>query len=169
MKNQNMKIKAFTLVELLIVISLIWLIFGIGLNISNKPIEDIKNIHARDQFVDAYNDVITTNLNSKRYNQSTYSNIQIQIYSGTVSANIFYNLENWNTWTDEIKLENYVLGSDLDYLIVLKPYDIGCEIYANGNTENKLTWANFQIYSDRWYEYKFQISDSDCKIINKKS
>jgi len=161
---KSMKKLSFTMIEILIVIWIIWLIFGMSLNISNKPITDTKKNYEKNQIVDNFNQIINKNLNSKWRNNEQYEKLEIKISSWNSSIDLFYITDDkQKNWQDRIDLWDFKIYTTQDIILDIRPYNIWCKIYKNLEEGLGLTWINFFVSSDG-YRYDFELSSSDCKI-----
>ena len=131
-KNNMKNIKAFTLIELLIVISIIGILSAITLQFNRSKIKDMEAMNDREQWLSRHrkeNNIIT---NSNFINgQKISTGIQF-IYSGWAT-----NISEVISWTTtNYKFKNHIISGNL--IITKKPLELWCTVTEPNQIE--LIW-----------------------------
>lgn len=123
-----MKLKAFTLIEILITISIIWLVM-VGISaLTGNQVNRLKEKITREEFVTIYNSVLLNSIGSSNNNvgQEWLQN-RLVVYDGVVSTSGFDNnptddlagapfilYKNGLPWTATLIFDNYSLWCSID-------------------------------------------------------
>lgn len=159
----------FTLIEILIVIAIISLLLTTVMQFSWSQIWNLRQKKEIEEFKDAFNTIITKNINSNYINKEKYTHLEINITNE--SKNIFLKYENKdhliNTGNVQIPfvLESFnnlkINNKEEENInISLSPYIIGCTINETKDD------AYFEILSSK--RSCFTIDHSTCQLKEKK-
>ncbi len=169
MKYKSRNQKAFTLLEIVIVIVIIWILMAATMRFGGGRVSFLNNKNIKEQFVSNYDSIYADNMMSSYYLGELYETLNIDFVS-------------WNSWFvysykdhsgDDIS-EGASLIEDGNYIInnlklwwtdvanlnfVLKPYVLGCEINEEVDVD-----ANIEIIVNHDKSYCFEISSDSCRI-----
>jgi prepilin-type N-terminal cleavage/methylation domain-containing protein len=159
--------RAFTLIEMMIVIAVIAILLTVTLKFWNSRILDLKNQSSKEEFTSFYNQLYSQNLISNYQNAQKYNFMEIYLstwigYSYDWNKDIIYNQISKDiniiwlniSWkqSDKVKLK-------------LLPFKLWCDII---NTNTNLTWDSLQfniLVGKTQKKYCFEIWSQNCKLI----
>lgn len=160
------KKKWFTLLELVVVISIIWIILGITFRININRMTDLTVKNEITKFEETYNKNLSIALSTSIYKGSSYKEQILEInkenntiqYSYSWSSNPDTNEQLTLIWA-EIKNIDPLINNTLS--IGHKPYDLSCVI---NNDVSIKTWNISFGAKNQQATICFTISASSCKI-----
>ncbi len=146
--------KAFTLIELVIVITIIGILMGVTMKFWSDRIVDLKAQSLKDKFVDNYALVQSQNLASSYHGDRRYTRLDIAFSEWWILAQ--YD-GSWNVEllpdVDAINIKNLNGTPTLS----LTPYRMGC-------VSNEWTWITFDLEINGNKTYCFAIDLPTCKL-----
>ncbi len=176
-KNQNISHKAFTLIEMVIVLVIIWIMLMATVFLSGEQIQKVKNKTVKESILAEMQSRYSRNLWSSSFAGEMYDSMDVTFNSWDNKITFKYNTwgnEGWieNTFTDrfEIKyiIKNYNYNnvpndSHLTGSISLKylPYKISCTIWEEGGNTNVVFVARVNDNKD----YCFEINQKNCRLV----
>ncbi len=177
MKNKNISHKAFTLIEMVIVLIIIWIMLTATVFLSGEQIQKVKNKTVKESILAEMQSRYSRNLWSSSFAGEMYDSMDVTFNSWDNKITFKYNTwgnEGWieNTFTDrfEIKyiIKNYNYNnvpndSHLTGSISLKylPYKISCTIWEEGGNTNVVFVARVNDNKD----YCFEINQKNCRLV----
>ncbi|MEI8090965.1 MAG: type II secretion system protein [bacterium] len=78
--------KAFTLIEMVLVLVIIGILMGVTMKFGSNRITDLKAQSLKDKFVDTYSEVQSQNLASSYHQQYRYTTLTLTFGSGIVAT-----------------------------------------------------------------------------------
>lgn len=160
--------KAFTLIEIIIVIVIIWLLMWAMMKFSGSRISVLNNKNVKEQFISNYDELYFNNMMTSYYLRDLYKNLYI--YFVVWENNFSYKYE-WYTrsysglldvdgWQYKIT-KLYLNGDEVKNLeISFLPYKFSC--YINWSGSQKI--ANIDILVNSSKTYCFEIDSSNCRL-----
>lgn len=163
MKNK----KAFTLLEIVLVIILIWVIMWATMKFGWDRIGFLNNKNVKGQFVSSYDSLYSNNMMTSYYQGEIYDNLELKIDDGEWVIKYFYNTYNsvysGKTFVDggSYEIDGLFLDwKDVDSLnIVMEPHVLGCKI---NEKEDIRAWISILV--NRSKNYCFEINSDTCRI-----
>jgi len=157
--------KAFTLIEIVIVLVIISILMAAVMRFGSNRIVDLKAQSNKEQFIWYYNDLYNQNMTSSSRDGQRYHQMVV-----VMETWISYILDSWammgNTLPN-IQIQNLRLtswGTSLPIaLLFFVPYQLGCDI-----SDGSVTWD--ALYFDlkipqNGKQYCFEIKSETCKLI----
>ncbi len=163
--------KAFTLMELLIVIFIMSLFLWLSMGIWVKQLNNFKLNNIKENFIWFYNNIYNNILTSNYYKWKKINIFTISFNSNT--GNIFY-YETWYKWLENInynskklslktKINNIYSNNTNNiksFFIELSPYTLWCNIMVNWK---KIKEIYFSLINEKFNKnYCFYIKDKNC-------
>jgi len=151
--------KAFTLIELIVVICILSILFGIGMNFGNNRIVELKAQTMKERFVSTYTSLVDQRLISSYQANTRYSRLTISFASGIVSSFDGRVTTSLLPFVQGMQLS----GLSLDWLpvkelnLVAKPYQLPCSFSSSGDK------LSFRLIS-RGAQYCFSIDSATCRL-----
>lgn len=161
--------KAFTLIEIMMVIVIIWILMAATMRFGGDRIGFLNDKNVKEQFVSTYDTLYSNNMMTSYHLWDPYTNLDIDfvlwragfdyLYRWYGSANIFSD----TTKVDggEYKIVNLTVDwKDVDSINVsLEPYILGC----------KINWSDISIVKidllvNQSKNYCFKINSDSCRI-----
>jgi prepilin-type N-terminal cleavage/methylation domain-containing protein len=162
-------LKAFTLIEILVVIIIIGILGTMTMNFSRDSIDDATARNEKERFLFRYNSKLSQNLTTKRHNQQEYLWMTINLKSGD---NFITNTILFKNNTKESEIYNlqklHIQGNKRitrQMNINIQPYTFDCNI-DNWEKEEKqdLTWILKLQLPRSSVLYCFSIQPHTCKL-----
>ena len=160
--------KAFTLLEMLIVLVVIGILMTATMRFWSGRIVDLKAQSIKEQFIWYYNDLYSQNMTSSFRDGQKYGTLTVVLTTG-----IYYILDaipkmDTKLPSLEIKKLRFMTGGTSFPLanLLFVPYHLWCSI-ANGST----TWATLYfdfIIPENGKKYCFEIKSETCKLIEQR-
>lgn len=161
--------KWFTLIEILIVITIISFLLTVVMKFSGSQIWELRQKKEVEEFKDAFNTTITKNINSNYINKKKYTQLEINITEESKDISLIYTNKDEIIYTwkvlipftsnnfKNLKIED---NSQENIKIRLSPYIIWCTINEIKND------AYFEVLSPK--RLCFNIDTSTCQLKEKK-
>ena len=163
--------KAFTLVEMVIVLLVIGILMAATMRFGSGRIVDLKAQSLKEQFVGYYNDIYSQNMTSSFRDGKKYQLLTVSFESG-----MRYQVDQ-GPFVVEPKLSSLMfralmLDDQKANTIQLQftPYVLGCSIISS-DMQWTVTWNifSFQAYvPENGKQYCFEINSETCKLIETK-
>ena len=169
-RNQNISLKAFTLVELVIVLVIIGIMLMATVYLSGEQIQKVKDKTVKESILAEMQSRYSRNLWSSSYGSwIIYDTMEINIENESNNINFEYLNDNHEVQTgvfvDKFKIKyittDYDTLESLNY-ITLKytPYNISCKIWDNEYTN---LFVMVRVNDSR--DYCFTIHQKNCRLI----
>ncbi len=160
-----MRKRAFTLVEMAIVLLVIGILMAATMRFGSNRIVDLKAQSIKEQFVGRYNELYSQNMTSSFRDGKQYASLTV------VLGQIPYYIVDQLTMTDpkliDFELKNIRFASESipseTASLVFAPYQLGCDI-----TDGRMTWdvLYFDLFvTQNSKQYCFEIFSETCKLI----
>ena len=176
-KNQNKLLKAFTLIELVIVLVIIGIMLMATIYLSWEQIQKVKNKTVKESILAEMQSRYSRNLWSSSFAWMMYETMDVTFSWWENKINFKYNVRNnedseiENIFTDKFEIKNIILNYTSDNStrhvpvenITLKysPYHIYCEIWDEETNTNVVIIARVNDNKD----YCFEIEQKNCRMI----
>ena len=149
--------KAFTLLEMLIVIVIIAILMTIGLNMNRDALPLLKSSISQQQLLNDYQTVRSHTQNSSYYNGVHYDMASVIISGDTLSSQFGESPITRTVYSD--------IQVSTGLAIQLKPYTIGCQL--SGSIATGVTFSIMSTIAKRSYCY--HLDTATCLISTRKS
>ena len=153
--------RAFTLIEIVIVLVIIGILMGVTMKFWSNRITDLKAQSFKDKFADSYTSVVSQDLASSYHGQEHYQSVHIFIDSGMsyqydsgVLTSLIYDPQHMSL--TNLQLNDHAVSS---IQLSLTPYHIWC---ANDGSSSGV--VSFQLLIDQNKKYCFGISLDTCAL-----
>ncbi|HRX64053.1 MAG TPA: prepilin-type N-terminal cleavage/methylation domain-containing protein [Candidatus Absconditabacterales bacterium] len=163
------KIKAFTVLEIVIVIVIVGVLMGATMKFGGDRIGFLNQKNIKEQFLSSYENLYSQNLLTSYKNKKIYNKLELNFEKG--SNHIGYQYLGYNddlifsgrTFVDggDYQISQLFLdGEEQDLIkVYLKPYDISCDL--DEHKQGKIC-----ILVNKSKEYCFLIKKDNCRINN---
>lgn len=158
--------KGFTLVEIMMVISILAILMTITMRFGSNRINDLKYQNIKEQFISAYERIYSDNMTSNYNNGNRYEILNVELKEN--GNQIFYSFDYWDSKIANIQWDFSITWMLINWekknnaILTMEPYNIWCSI-------NELTWSNINldILVEENKRYCFEIKSDTCKLIEK--
>ncbi len=161
--------KAFTLIEIMMVIVIIWILMAATMRFGGDRIGFLNNKNVKEQFVSSYDTLYSNNMMTSYHMWDPYTQLNVNFaiwdtgfgysYQGYWSANIFSDRTKVDGGEYEIiKLSVDGKGVD-DTSVSFEPYILGCKI--NWSEANLV---DIDLLVNHSKNYCFEINADSCRI-----
>lgn len=146
--------KGFTLIEIIIVISIIAILLTVTMRFWSSRIDILKYQAGKEQFVNAYDRLYTQHLTSNYHEWTRYESLTLRL--GSSGFNYFWDTGEVQYVTTTMPFA--ISGID-ETSMVFKPYVVGCDME---------TGVVFQLIVDEKKTYCFSIKNDTCKLVEER-
>ena len=170
--NQNISSKAFTLVELVIVLVIIWIMLMATVYLSGEQIQKVRDKAVKESILAEMQSRYSRNLWSSSYAWKIYDTMEVTIGKENKYINFRYLSEENEAWTgifvDKFEIKNIVtnwndedtsLTDNSSITLKYSPYNISCVIWDDENT-NAVIVARVNDHKD----FCFKIFQKNCRF-----
>ena len=171
-KNQNISHKAFTLIEMVIVLIIIWIILTATVFLSGEQIQKVKNKTVKESILAEMQSRYSRNLWSSSYAWKIYDTMHLNLVNGGNSFNFKYTywdtLNQENTFTDNFEIKYIAMDynftptlpwSEDELNIEYNPYKISCKIWDDNDSATIIARVNDK------RDYCFDINKNNCRMV----
>jgi prepilin-type N-terminal cleavage/methylation domain-containing protein len=172
-RNQNISHKAFTLIEMVIVLVIIWILLMMTLHLSWEQIQKVKDKTVKESILAEMQSRYSRNLWSSSFAWMIYDTMDVTFSSWSNEIGFKYNPRNGgdsreNTFSNSFEIKYLTTNYDYDGKpiespenITLKysPYQISCKIW---DEKNKNVVILARVNDSR--NYCFEISQKNCRL-----
>ena len=172
-RNQNIPFNAFTLIELVIVLIIIWIMLMATMYFSWEQVQKVKNKTVKEAILAEMQSRYSRNLWSSSFAWIMYESMDVSFSWNKI--NFKYNGRNttWieNTFTDRFEIKRIIPNynekndsrlSELDDIsLKYTPYKISCEIWEENKSDNVAIIIRVNDSKD----YCFEIAQKNCRLI----
>lgn len=167
-KLKNKKIKAFTMLELIIVIVIISVLIWISMRFGWDRINFLKHKVSQEQILDFYNSIYSRNLSTNYFEWKIYDKLNVSLvkwrpnflYSYLFDDNILFSwssfVEWWSYIIDDLKLNDKEVEN---IEIEMIPYNLWCKISWSDTSE-----ATISTFVNSSKKYCFSIDSENCRL-----
>ena len=178
-KSQNKKYKAFTLIEMLVVLIVMWIMLMVTLFLSGDQIQKVRNKTVKESILAEMQSRYSRNLWSSSFAWTMYDHMDVEIKWW--SNEFLFSYYTWdsdvpfltNSLIDSFKIKyitfNYKYEESVNLeqseLVKLKytPYQISCEIGDENGSDNQNVVIVTNVNDSQ--DYCFEISKQNCRLI----
>jgi prepilin-type N-terminal cleavage/methylation domain-containing protein len=178
-KNQNISYKAFTLIEMVIVLVIIWIMLMATVFLSWEQIQKVKNKTVKESILAEMQSRYSRNLWSSSFAWKIYDTMDVTFSWWSNEIKFEYNWK-WdesgkeNTFTDRFEIR-YIFR-DYDYndnthpvkidniKLEYRPYKISCKIWGDEENEG-YTNVVFVTRVNDIKDYCFKIDQKNCRLM----
>lgn len=180
-KNQNISHKAFTLVEMIIVLIIMGILLMFTVGLSGQQIQKVRDKSVKESILAEMQTRYSRNLWSSSFAWEMYDNMVVKLakWEGKIDFTYESNGKDIieNTFSDHFEIKYLTFNSDSaggenSVNIKYSPYKISCEIWENKN--NVVIVARVNDSKDYCFEIKqkncrlTEISEENCNILVEK-
>ncbi len=172
MKIQNKKYNAFTLIEMLIVLIVMWIMLMVTLFLSGDQIQKVRNKTVKESILAEMQSRYSRNLWSSSFAWTMYDHMNVELTKW--SNEFLFSYYTWNS--EEPFLTNRLVDNfDVEYItfnsedtnpgnepnvtINYTPYKISCKIWNSQDNVVIITRVNDS------QDYCFEINKQNCRLI----
>lgn len=175
-KSQNISLRAFTLIEMVVVLIIIWIMLMATVFLSWEQIQKVKNKTVKESIIAEMQTRYSRNLWSSSFaSWIMYDTMDVTFSSWTNEIKFEYNAWNdntgiTNTFTDRFEIK--YITTDYDYTgdpgqhfeditLHYSPYKISCQIWS-GEEYTKIVFIA-RVNENK--NYCFEISQQNCRLV----
>ncbi|EKD25565.1 MAG: hypothetical protein ACD_80C00016G0002 [uncultured bacterium (gcode 4)] len=157
--------KAFTLIEMVIVLLVIWILLAATMKFGSNRIIDLKAQSIKEQFVGYYNDIYSQNMTSSFRDGKKYQQLVVVLTTGisySVDALPLIDSKISGMSIQNLRFETEGMLFPLSHLLFV-PYQLWCGI-TDGTTSWNILYFNLVI-PENGKQYCFEIKSETCKLV----
>lgn len=166
-KNQNISHKAFTLIEMIIVLIIIGILLLATLYLSWEQIQKVRNKTVKEAILSEWQSRYSSNLSSSYFGSIWYKDMNVGLEKWKNDINFEYmdreheNEKLENTFVDNFNIKYIKADNDVKDNINLtyQPYQIKCKIWENYDSVKLVININDN------KDYCFEINNKNCRLI----
>lgn len=180
-KYHKNKPKAFTLIEMIIVLIVMWILLMMSIWMSGSQVQKIQNKTVKESILSEWQSRYSRNLGSSSFAWEHYDTMNVEITSWSNQIKFIYSWDNI-TWSEIIFTDRFEIISVSWYnspvTIKYNPYKISCSWWDNSwevqrndwNTENwkeqdENETLNFKTRVNNNQDYCFEINSKNCRLM----
>ena len=172
-ENQNVSHKAFTLIEMVIVLIIMWIMLMFTVSLSGDQIQKVKNKAVKESILAEMQNRYSRNLWSSSFAWKMYNTMDVKLVKWENKINFKYDVikkkpedkDIENTFTDHFEIkyilfdsDNAISGGENSVDINYSPYKISCKIWENKNKVVIVARVNDN------KDYCFEIKQNNCRL-----
>ena len=172
-KNQNISHKAFTLVEMIIVLIIMGILLMFTVGLSGQQIQKVRNKSVKESILAEMQTRYSRNLWSSSFAWKMYNTMDVKLTKWEKKFNFTYDVikkghsdkDIENTFSDHFEIKYLTFNADSaspteenSVNIKYSPYKISCEIWENKNNVVIVTRVNDS------KDYCFEIKQKNCRL-----
>lgn len=166
--TDNTKAKAFTLIEMIIVLIIMWILLMMGIWLSGSQVQKIQNKTVKESILSEWQSRYSRNLGSSSFAWEHYDTMNVEIESWSNQIKFSYSWENI-TWSEIIFTDRFEIISvswyESSVTIKYNPYKISCSWWDWEEEEEKL---QFKARVNNSQDYCFEINSKNCRLMEVK-
>ena len=170
-KYHKNKPKAFTLIEMIIVLIVMWILLMMSIWMSGSQVQKIQNKTVKESILSEWQSRYSRNLGSSSFAWEHYGTMNVEIESWSNQIKFIYSWENI-TWSEIIFTDRFEITSISWYnspvTIQYEPYKISCSWGSEGSEEQKNETLNFTARVNNSQDYCFEINSKNCRLMEVK-
>ena len=170
-KNKNISHKAFTLIEMVIVLIIMWIMLLFTTSLSGDQIQKVKNKAVKESILSEMQTRYSRNLWSSSFAWKMYDVMYVKLSKWENKIDFIYDVKDGedieNTFMDHFEIKYITLDSENinpkeedNLLIKYHPYKISCEIWDDEKNKNLLMIARINDNKN----YCFEIRQKNCRL-----
>ena len=172
-ENQNVSHKAFTLIEMVIVLIIMWIMLMFTVSLSGDQIQKVKNKAVKESILAEMQTRYSRNLWSSSFAWKMYNTMDVKLVKWENKIDFKYDVikkkpedkDIENTFTDHFEIkyilfdsDNAISGGENSVDINYSPYKISCKIWENKNKVVIVARVNDN------KDYCFEIKQNNCRL-----
>lgn len=172
-ENQNVSHKAFTLIEMVIVLIIMWIMLMFTVSLSGDQIQKVKNKAVKESILAEMQTRYSRNLWSSSFAWKMYNTMDVKLVKWENKIDFKYDVikkkpedkDIENTFTDHFEIkyilfdsDNAISGGENSVDINYSPYKISCKIWGNKNKVVIVARVNDN------KDYCFEIKQNNCRL-----
>lgn len=172
-ENQNVSHKAFTLIEMVIVLIIMWIMLMFTVSLSGDQIQKVKNKAVKESILAEMQTRYSRNLGSSSFAWKMYNTMDVKLVKWENKIDFKYDVikkkpedkDIENTFTDHFEIkyilfdsDNAISGGENSVDINYSPYKISCKIWENKNKVVIVARVNDN------KDYCFEIKQNNCRL-----
>ena len=172
-ENQNVSHKAFTLIEMVIVLIIMWIMLMFTVSLSGDQIQKVKNKAVKESILAEMQTRYSRNLWSSSFAWKMYNTMDVKLVKWENKIIFKYDVikkkpedkDIENTFTDHFEIkyilfdsDNAISGGENSVDINYSPYKISCKIWENKNKVVIVARVNDN------KDYCFEIKQNNCRL-----
>lgn len=173
-RNQNISHNAFTLIEMMIVLIIMWIMLMVTLYLSWDQIQKVRNKTVKESILAEMQSRYSRNLWSSSYAWVMYNSLDVTLSEWDNKIDFIYNTSDTtgveNTFIDNFEIKYITFNpNDVDpekkSVLNIKyfPYKISCEIVWDDEQANDSVFIVTRVNNSR--DYCFEIKQKNCRLI----
>jgi prepilin-type N-terminal cleavage/methylation domain-containing protein len=169
-KNQNVLCKAFTLIEMMIVLVIIWIMLMATVYMSGEQIQKVRNKTVKESILAEMQSHYSRNLWSSSYATQMYKTMEVTFSWNTNKIDFSYISSTWLTLHNETFLDKFEIksissdDSKIDSVtLYYSPYNISCKIWTGENGEHDSVTIVTRVNDSK--NYCFVIPKQNCRLM----
>lgn len=175
--NQKITHKAFTLIEMTIVLVIMWIMLMATVYMSGEQIQKVKDKSVKESILSEMQTRYARNLWSSSFEWVMYDTLDITFSSWESKIDFKYNAKDKesskeNTFTDKFEIKNIFTnyndesgGLPNDTIqLTYTPYKIFCKIWESSSEEDSNKNVIFVIRINNGKDYCFEILEKNCRL-----
>lgn len=168
--TDNTKKKAFSLIEMIIVLIVMGILLMMGVWMSGSQVQKIQNKSVKESILSEWQSRYSRNLWSSSFAWMHYDSMEVEINQWSNEIRFSYSWENieWieNIFTDRFVIQN--ISEDMKSITLkYKPYQISCSRWNNsewGEPQEHLK-LQFTARVNSSQDYCFEIDSKNCRLM----
>ena len=175
-KNQNISYKAFTLIEMLIVLVIIWIMLMATVFLSWEQIQKVKDKTVKESIMAEMQSRYSRNLWSSSFAWLLYSTMDVTFSTWENKIDFKYNARSnstgiENTFSDRFEIRyittnyNYIESPKTpveNITLHYTPYQISCQIWSDEDSYNNAVIVT-RVNDSK--DYCFEINQKNCRLL----
>ena len=179
-KNQNISHKAFTLIEMVIVLIIIWIMLMATIFLSWEQIQKVKNKTVKESILAEMQSRYSRNLWSSSFAWLLYSTMDVTFSTWENKINFKYNARSNNDGDDNSKEYTFTDRFEIKYIttnynysdaspsstgsisVQYTPYEISCQIWSGEDSYNNAVIVT-RVNDSK--DYCFEINQKNCRLL----
>jgi len=172
-ENQNVSHKAFTLIEMVIVLIIMWIMLMFTVSLSGDQIQKVRDKAVKESILAEMQTRYSRNLGSSSFAWKMYNTMDVKLVKWENKINFKYDVikkkpedkDIENTFTDHFEIkyilfdsDNAISGGENSVDINYSPYKISCKIWENKNKVVIVARVNDN------KDYCFEIKQNNCRL-----
>lgn len=177
-KKRTKKLWAFTLIEMMIVLIIMWIITMLCISLSGDMVNKVKNKTIKENILAERQSHYSRNISTSTYKNKIYNNLEINIATWN-SIKFTYSWNEINSediFTDKFQITNIIINwnqnnTTRELNLRLSPYKINCNIVDNQpieevqpNDENQNNTISILTKINDMENYCFEIFEENCRL-----
>ena len=161
-KTSNKLIPAFTVIEMLIVLIIMWILLMLVVGLSWNQIQKIQDKTVKEAIVSEWQSRYSRNLWSSSFAGIMYDNMEVNLIKNQGNIDFTYNTTD-NTWIQNTFSDNFIIkyiGGVNEITLKYYPYKISCEIW-----KEKVENLNIIVRINDRKDYCFEIKQKNCRLL----